>query len=136
MGCLSTFASCAFAALLPREPEAVSLSNHRIARDTPAKLFRNHAGGLSRQPKAGQQLCSCLVPLHRHTGSRSCLPLAMVRRVLAGRLGLSFRPEPTLELGKERRARDRRGVGRSGLNGFHSGFHLVWCKQIRLSPNR
>ncbi len=83
MGCLSTFASCAFAALLPREPEAVSLSNHRIARDTPAKLFRNRASRLPGKPQARQQLHSRLVPLHRHTDSRSYLPPATVRRVLA-----------------------------------------------------
>ena len=44
----TTLGGCAFTALLAREPKAVRLSNHRIAGDTPTKLLRNHAGGLSR----------------------------------------------------------------------------------------
>ena len=99
---LITLGGCAFTALLAREPKAVSLSNHRIAGDTPTKPLRNRAGSLSRQPKAGQKLCSRLVPLLRHTGSQSCLPPAMVRRVLAGRLGLSLSSKPILDLSKER----------------------------------
>jgi hypothetical protein len=51
-----TLAICAFTALLAREPEAVSLSNHRIARDAPAKLLRNRASRLPGKPKARQQL--------------------------------------------------------------------------------
>ena len=51
VSCLTTFESCVFAALLAREPEAVSLSNHRIARDAPTKLLRNRAGGLPGKPK-------------------------------------------------------------------------------------
>src|SRR5215207_6001344 len=49
-----------------RQPEAVSLSNHRIARHTPAKLLSNRAGRLSHHPKALQQLRSRLVPLSAH----------------------------------------------------------------------
>src|SRR5918997_1028621 len=49
-----------------RQSEAVSLSNHRIARHPPAKLLSNRAGRLSRHPKALQQLRSRLVPLRAH----------------------------------------------------------------------
>ena len=52
--------------MLPRQPQAVSLSNHRIARHTPAKPLSNRAGRLSRNPKALQQCHSRLVPLGTH----------------------------------------------------------------------
>src|SRR5215208_25012 len=52
--------------MLSCQPEAVSLSNHRIARHTPAKPLSNRVGRLSRHPKALQQLRSHLVPLGAH----------------------------------------------------------------------
>src|SRR5215204_2180991 len=52
--------------MLSRQPQAVSLSNHRIARHTPAKPLSNRAGRLSRHPKPLQQCRPRLVPLGTH----------------------------------------------------------------------
>src|SRR5215213_7880874 len=52
--------------MVPRQPEAVSLSNPCIARHTPAKPLSNRAGRLSRHPKALQQLRPRLVPFGTH----------------------------------------------------------------------
>ena len=54
--------------MLTRESETVSLSDHGIARNTPTKLLRDRAGGLSGQPKARQHRHSLFVPMRVHAG--------------------------------------------------------------------